>query len=130
MPKRSHETFSLLYGDDVIGEGSEAAMKRQKKQYEGFGIDRPLRMVRSSVLRKRGRPSEVIDLEADRLHEDTKRLRMEQDDALEKALKEDRRRDSEQKALEEWKLRGRSPEGRATKFAELFQRRFGRTVTA
>ena len=111
-------------------------MKRQKKQYEGFGIDRPLRMVRSSVLRKRSRPSEVIDLEADRLHEETKRLRMEQDDALEKALTEDRRRDSEraleedrrrdaERALEEWKLQGRSPEGRATKFAELFQRRFG-----
>jgi len=130
--KRKHSApeFALLYGDDVYAQGTESAMKRMKRQARDYATEeRPLRIVRSSLLKKRSR-DEVVDLAAEEdLREKAKRLRLDQDAAYEKCLAEDQRASEEQNKVlenERWKKRYEEPEKRAARFDELFKKKNSR----
>lgn len=130
--KRS-EKFALLCGDDEIARGTESEMKRRKRRQRDYSTaEKPIRVVPVSSL-KRSR-EDTIDLTTE-LYEDTKRLRLEQDDEFARGLAEDQRREREKKALAkekerekkalaEWYERYKKPENVAVLYEELFQKKF------
>ena len=130
--KRS-EKYALLCGDDEIARGTESEMKRRKRRQRDYSTEeKPIRVVPVSSL-KRSR-EDTIDLTTE-LYEDTKRLRLEQDDEFARGLAEDQRKESEKealakekenekKALAEWYERYKKPENVATLFEELFKKKF------
>ena len=130
--KRS-EKYALLCGDDEIARGTESEMKRRKRRQRDYSTEEtPIRVVPVSSL-KRSR-EDTIDLTTE-LYEDTKRLRLEQDDEFARGLAEDQRKESEKealakekenekKALAEWYERYKKPENVATLFEELFKKKF------
>lgn len=119
--KRS-EKYALLCGDDEIARGTESEMKRRKRRQRDYSTEeKPIRVVPVSSL-KRSR-EDTIDLTSE-LREDTKRLRLEQDDEYARGLAEDQRKEREKKALAEWYERYKKPENVATLFEELFKKKF------
>lgn len=134
--KRS-EKYALLCGDDEIARGTKSDMKRRKRRQIDYSTEeKPIRVVPVSSL-KRSR-EDTIDLTSE-LREDTKRLRLQQDDEYARGLAEDQRKESEKKALAEqnamaeqkekealaeWYERFNEPENVATLFEELFKKKF------
>ena len=135
--KRS-EKYALLRGDDEIARGTKSDMKRRKQRQRDYSTEEnPIRVVPVSSL-KRSR-EDTIDLTTEELREDTKRLRLQQDDEYALGLAEDRRKEREKKALAEqraltekkekealaeWYERFKEPENVATLFEELFKKKF------
>ena len=130
--KRS-EKYALLCGDDEIARGTKSDMKRRKQRQKDYSTEeKPIRVVPVSSL-KRSR-EDTIDLTSE-LREDTKRLRLQQDDEYARGLAEDKRKESEKKALAEkkenekkalaeWYERFKEPENVAVLFEELFKKKF------
>ena len=130
--KRS-EKYALLCGDCEIARGTESEMKRRKRRQRDYSTEeKPIRVVPDSSL-KRSR-EDTIDLTTE-LYEDTKRLRLHQDEEFARGLAEDRRKESEKKALAkekenekkalaEWYERYKKPENVATLYEELFKKKF------
>ena len=119
--RKARSDFALLYGGELIAEGSESAMKRQKREMERYSSS-PL-----SLVKKRPREPEhvqCIDVEAEALQQETKRLkiRQEQDAAFQRGLEEDRRIAERQRAGEDWKSFGQLSENRAAVYESLFCR--------
>lgn len=103
----SDDTYCLLFGEDVLCEGSERVMKRRKAEYDAYASE-PTRIVK-----KRQREYEEEE-------ERFKRMRIieEQDMATSQAIAVDRRRDAEK----DWKTFGMSAEHRAAAYDTLLHR--------
>ena len=140
--KRS-EKYALLCGDCEIARGTENDMERRKRRQIDYSTKKkPIRVVPVSSL-KRSREDTIDLTTTTELYEDTKRLRLHQDEEFARGLAEDRRKEREEKeekereekalakekerekkALAEWYERYKKPENVATLFEELFKKKF------